>query len=56
MRTRWNTIPRMQPAYDTWYETDEIGNNNGRGRGGEREREFGGLRRKEEKEEGWRRK
>lgn len=43
-----DTDTRMQPAYDTRYETNEIGNNNGRGRGGkeEREREFGGLRRK----------
>lgn len=34
LRVIVETIHDMQPAYDTWnYETDEIGNNNGRGRG-----------------------
>lgn len=63
MRTYAWSLERMDRytyaarVYDTRYETDEIGNNNGRGRGGEeeeegeeeREREFGGLRRKKRK-------
>lgn len=47
MRTYAWSLERMDRytyaarVYDTRYETDEIGNNNGRGRGGERRRRRG---------------